>query len=225
MFGVFNELASALFTKELGGAYCVATVFHYSRTKARWAIPKLTPGALKTSSILYYHSRFGTTWNPNPGHVRNGQSFAAFDFLLPRVSTTATVQGALGSGNNGNLLPGNYNSANYATSSNWWRLFYYNANGSPPASVMPLIGDPVSVGTGYWIKSFVAPEGGRLEVTGTATPVTTGGGVSANGCWVIPLTVAANRYNMYNVEWSKCASGSAGSVAQSTPQSRRRPPM
>jgi hypothetical protein len=132
---------------------------------------------------------------------------------LPCVPTTATVQGALGSGVTGNLLAANYNSANYNTGDNWWRLFSYNA--STPGYVLPAIGDDVSVGTGYWIKSFDAPVGdGNLTVSGTATPapVTTGEGcASANGCAAIEVTRVggADRYNLvgnpfpYDVDWAK----------------------
>ncbi|MFM8444419.1 MAG: hypothetical protein ACKN9W_13930, partial [Methylococcus sp.] len=131
---------------------------------------------------------------------------------LPCVPTTATVQGALGSGATGNLLAGNYDSggANFNNKSNWWRFYRYNAN--TPGYVLPALGDAVEVGTGYWLKSFDAPVGGgNLTVTGTTTPtdVVQADGCAVANCKAIALTVAANRYNLvgnpfpYNVDWSK----------------------
>lgn len=73
--------------------------------------------------------------------------------------------------------------------------------------------DTLTNGIGYWIKSFAAPVGdGNLEVTGTATPVTTGDGcASANGCKAIAVTTVsgADRFNLvgnpfpYNVDWAQ----------------------
>ncbi|MFM8442653.1 MAG: choice-of-anchor R domain-containing protein [Methylococcus sp.] len=131
---------------------------------------------------------------------------------LPCVPDTATVQGALGSGGDGNLLACSYNSGggNYKNKTDWWNLYRYDA--STPAYVLPSLGDAVSVGTGYWLKSFDAPAGGgKLTVTGTATPtdVVQADGCAVANCKAIPLTVAANRYNLvgnpfpYNVDWSK----------------------
>ena len=131
---------------------------------------------------------------------------------LPCVPTTATVQGALGAGTTTVPVTGNLVGVYYANSSNWWRLYYYNA--STPQYVMPPnLTDPVSVGTGYWIKSFDAPGGGgNLNVTGTATTTDATqaqGCAVAAGCKAIGLYVAANRYNMignpfpYNVDWAQ----------------------
>ncbi len=140
-------------------------------------------------------------------------------FALPCVpdAATASVRNVLGTGTTGQLDPLDYNSPNYATGQNWWRLFRRD-NTANANVLMPLDGasgsDLLSVGPGYWLKSLDAPAGGgNLVVTGTATPtdptIPSAHCAVAAGCTAIDLVVAANRYNMvgnpfpYNVDWAQ----------------------
>ena len=60
----------------------------------------------------------------------------------------------------------------------------------------------LSVGKGYWIKSYQAPTGGLLAMDGDTTPaiVTQGQGCySANGCKAITVTTHSALDNLYNL--------------------------
>ena len=121
----------------------------------------------------------------------------------------ATVGDTFGSGSTGNLDVNNYN-----TGSKAWVLYTRNAAaaGSGGTYNLSALTDTVAPGTGYWIKSNLAPDGGNLIIAGTATIADTGlnGCTSTNGCIAIPVATVAgqNRYNLvgnpfpYNVAWA-----------------------
>lgn len=153
---------------------------------------------------------------------------------LPCVpsASPASVANVLGAGTTGQLTAANYNSANYNTGSNWWRVFRRDA-ASNAYVLMPKDGtsgaDLLGVGSGYWLKSLDAPVGGgKLEVTGTATAtdVTQAQGcASANGCKAISLTAASGqtRANLvgnpfpYAIDWSQVRIRINGSSTTYTP--------
>jgi hypothetical protein len=113
----------------------------------------------------------------------------------------ATLQNTLG-----NAPVANFQTGTYKTG---WVLYTNNAV-TDDYDQTPL-GDLVGPGIGYWLRSFEVPVNGLLTLTGTATPVATGatGCPSAAGCYVIPLTVAANRYHLignplpYDLDWAQ----------------------
>ena len=129
---------------------------------------------------------------------------------LPCVPATTTVDTTLGAAN----TTGQLDAAIYGNAAaNGWLMY---GNDLPNNKNLLLgVGDTLTNGVGYWIKSFSAPVGGgNLTVTGSATPApvtTTDGCASANGCQAIAVTTVAgaDRYNLvgnpfpYNVDWAK----------------------
>ena len=152
---------------------------------------------------------------------------------LPCVPTTSTIAGTFGTGTSSNLNTDTY-ASNTPTIDPYGWIIEKRTVGATPAYV-PLLNrtDVLSVGEGYWLKSYQAPTNGTLTMEGTATPtdVTQAQGCySANGCKAITVTtytsvagVAGNRYNLvgnpfpYNVEWSKVRIRVDGSASTLTP--------
>ena len=131
---------------------------------------------------------------------------------LPCIPTSGTIAGALGTGTSSNL-----NTANYATATpgiGW--IIEDRTVGAVPAYRPFLTSDiSLTVGTGYWLKSYQAPTNGTLTMDGTTTPtdVTQAQGCySANGCKAITVTTYRATYNRFNlvgnpfaypIDWSK----------------------
>ncbi|AUB82329.1 hypothetical protein THSYN_16160 [Candidatus Thiodictyon syntrophicum] len=120
------------------------------------------------------------------------------------VAGPANVANVLGNGPTANLVGANYGSSG-------WLMYDLPLT----ASAYRVLTKPSALrsGAGYWIKTLAAPVGGKLAVTGSATPVTTGltGCQSANGCVVVPVRAGSDPtgYKLignpfpYDVDWSK----------------------
>lgn len=144
---------------------------------------------------------------------------------LPCVPSAGTpsVANVFGTGTGSNL-----NTANYNTASTGW-VIDKRLVGIPPAYQRLLIGDNVSIDTGYWIKSYQAPTGNTLTVAGihATTNVTQAQGCAvAAGCRAITVTTPAattNRFNLvgnpfaYAIDWSKVRIRVDGAAATYTP--------
>ena len=126
---------------------------------------------------------------------------------LPCVPATTTIGMTLGANTTGLLDAGKYNKA----AENGW-LMYGNdlVNNS---NLKLAVGDTLSNGTGYWIKSFSNPAGGaNLTVTGDAPGVVFSGECAVDdGCKAIAVTTVsgADRFNLvgnpfpYDVDWAQ----------------------
>ena len=125
----------------------------------------------------------------------------------------AKLASTFASGATGSLGAAYY--GNTTTSVYGWTLYTRNATtaGSAGTYITQSLTDTVAPGVGYWLKSNTVPVGGgKLVISGSATPVNTGlsGCTSSNGCVAITVgTVAGqNRYNLvgnpfpYNVAWA-----------------------
>ncbi|WP_295392276.1 hypothetical protein [uncultured Thiodictyon sp.] len=122
---------------------------------------------------------------------------------VPSVGT-ASVANVLGNGPTANLVGTNYGS-------NSWLMYDL-----PPTATAYRVLTKTSLltsGTGYWIKSLVAPVGGQLRVAGTKTPVDTALAdcQSIDGCAVVQVYSSGQPigYKLignpfpYDVDWSK----------------------
>jgi hypothetical protein len=130
--------------------------------------------------------------------------------LLPRAEAGPIT---VGSGSPANLTTADYGVPNPAAGTGW--VIDRREVATTPSSYVRLTqDDTLAVGTGYWIKSYQAPAGGMLSVTGSATPapVTQGQGCAvAAGCRALTVTTVSgdNRYNLvgnpfpYAIDWSK----------------------
>jgi hypothetical protein len=149
---------------------------------------------------------------------------------LPCVPTTSTIAGALGTGTLSNLTTTNYATDTALTTPKIGWIIEERTVGATPA-YSPLLSSTglLSVGKGYWIKSYQAPTAGKLQMDGTNTPATVTkaqGCYSANGCKAITVTTykaGANRYNLvgnpfaYAIDWSKVRIRVDGSSSTLTP--------
>jgi hypothetical protein len=151
---------------------------------------------------------------------------------LPCVSANGSIAGVFGTGTLSNLTTANYavDQTNVeAASRNGW-LIEDKTVGAVPAYEPLLTSDiALSVGTGYWIKSYQAPTNGTLAMDGTTTPavVTQAEGCySANGCKAITVSTysaLANRYNLvgnpfaFPIDWSTVRVRVDGSATTYTP--------
>ena len=142
---------------------------------------------------------------------------------LPCVPATGTIAGVFGTG-----TPSNLSTANYATAGIGW-IIENRTVGAVPA-YQPLLSSnlPLTVGAGYWLKSYQAPTNGILTMNGAATPTDTTqaqGCYSANGCKAITVTTVTgnNRYNLvgnpfpYAIDWTKVRIRVDGSSSTLTP--------
>ena len=136
---------------------------------------------------------------------------------LPCVPSASQpyVDSVFGSGTLADL-----NSDNYNVTGTGWLITRFDADATPPAYVRlkrstdtPTADDALSAGTGYFIKSYQAPTGGQVTITGTATVIDVteaqGCAVSA-GCKAVPVsTTAPSRYSLlgnpfpYAVDWAQ----------------------
>ena len=142
---------------------------------------------------------------------------------LPCVPATGTIAGVFGTG-----TPSNLSTANYASAGIGW-IIENRTVGAVPA-YQPLLSSnlPLTVGAGYWLKSYQAPMNGTLTMNGAATPTDTTqaqGCYSANGCKAITVTTVTgnNRYNLvgnpfpYAIDWTKVRIRVDGSSSTLTP--------
>ena len=151
---------------------------------------------------------------------------------LPCVPATGTIAGVFGSGTLSNLTTINYatDQTNLAAAEkNGW-IIEKKTVGATPAYEPLLSADlALSVGTGYWIKSYQAPTNGLLSMDGTATPTDVSqaeGCYSVNGCKAITVTTYKATYNRYNlvgnpfpyaIDWTKVRVRVDGSPTTYTP--------
>ena len=153
---------------------------------------------------------------------------------LPCVPVTSTIAGVLGDNPStpSNLLTANYakDQTNIALADKDGWIIEKKTVGAVPAYEPLLSADlALSVGTGYWIKSYQAPSNGLLAMEGTATStdVTQAQGCySANGCKAITVTTYKATYNRYNlvgnpfpyaIDWTKVRIRVDGSEMTYTP--------
>lgn len=124
-------------------------------------------------------------------------------------SEADTVGAVFGANTSGQL-----DSSKYDITGNGWLMYRRDVFSNPSAYIKLSVDDPLTVGTGYWIKSLSAPVGGQLAVTGTATVPDVfydDGCVGWIGCKSIQLSTveAKNRYNLvgnpfpFAVDWSQ----------------------
>lgn len=175
--------------------------------------------------------------------MRAGQSFSAFDaqacgegipyttgawqmLALPCVTlanpaTPASVFG--GSPTLANLDADDYNV------SNGWAIYRREVSTTPSSYVKLDKNNPLTAGSGYWLKSLSAAANGKLTAAGTRpiAPDTTAaqGCLTGNVCKAVTVTTVngQNRYNLvgnpfaYPVDWSKVRIRINGSSTTYTP--------
>ena len=91
-----------------------------------------------------------------------------------------------------------------------WAVFTYNDGGAVPGYITATLQTPLSSGQGFWIQQFSGgtvtldlPEGSRQATSRTTQPAQAC--VSADGCYVLPLTGEENddfRWNLIGNPWA-----------------------
>jgi len=121
---------------------------------------------------------------------------------LPCVPSGETVAGTFGSESSNSLTK--LTNANYGSQ---WAFFWRRYPDTPIYARLDLA-EAFTPGRGYWFLSKQAPTGANLDLKGTATVVTPGGGcVSANGCVAIAVSETIGKYNLvgnpfpYDIDW------------------------
>ncbi|MEI6334172.1 MAG: IPT/TIG domain-containing protein [Methylococcaceae bacterium] len=170
-----------------------------------------SPGGANEANSFFNYTNGGPGVTLTTGTAGVGALWQMLALPCVPATGTGTIAGVLGTGTSSNL-----STANYASSSlllGW--IIEDRTVGAVPAYRALLTSNlPLSVGTGYWLKSYQAPTNGKLtmECTTTPTDVTQAQGCySANGCKAITVTTykaGANRYNLvgnpfaYPIDWS-----------------------
>ena len=191
-----------------------------------------TPGGANTVNSLFKYTDCGPGVSIITGTTGLG---ALWQMLaLPCVPATSTIAGVFGDNPStlSNLLTANYakDQTNIALAAKDGWIIEKKTVGAVPAYEPLLSADlALSVGTGYWIKSYQAPTNGKLSMDGTATPtdVTQAEGCySANGCKAIIVTTYKSTYNRnnlvgnpfpYAIDWTKVRIRVDGSETTYTP--------